>query len=281
MADVERWITIHPKGNKEIEGQPIPVKEGQSNKQATESFLAKKKNKAIKPEEKAKENFVKTMNTPVDNVVDVQAQYDIIENRYIRQMLESAGVKPYKVKKLPSVLSEKQIIDRVGNLDTHKGSCSSFAFAYIGNKAGFDVLDYRGGESLAVFADRLTLREIANLKGVTSFSTEEYDDYNAALKLTNKIQEGKEYYFAISGHAAIVRKKNNKLEYLELQDRKNENGFKRLNWDSLKKRFKIKKSRQLGYTKLKTMSFLIECESLGKNKDFQTMLAYINNKRGN
>lgn len=41
----ERCITIHPKGNKEIEGQPIPVKEVQSNKQETESFLAKKKNK--------------------------------------------------------------------------------------------------------------------------------------------------------------------------------------------------------------------------------------------
>lgn len=50
MADVERWITIHPNGA-DSKGQPIPVKEGQNNKQATESFLAKKKNKAINPEE--------------------------------------------------------------------------------------------------------------------------------------------------------------------------------------------------------------------------------------
>lgn len=272
MADVERWITVHPNGA-DSKGQPIPVKEGQNNKQATESFLAKKKNKAINPEEKAKEKFVQTMNAPVDSVVDVQSKYNIVENNKIRKLLEKYNVKPLKVNNLRRKYTDKEIINRVGMLDKTKGSCTTVAFAYMGNKMGLDVLDFRGKNCISVFRDKNTLEEIANLENVNSIIVNEVDDYNAALKLTNKMQEGKEYVLAIGEHCSIVRKNNGHLQYLELQEETKSNGFKKLNRKALMDRFEIAK-----YIK-PTKSFLIECESLGKNKDFQTMLAYINNDK--
>lgn len=142
MADVERWITIHPKGNKEIEGQPIPVKEGQSNKQATESFLAKKKNKAINPEEKAKEKFVQTMNTPVDSVVDVQSEYNIVENNKIRKQLEKYNVKPLKVNNLRRKYTDKEIINRVGMLDKTKSDYTIRHKSWLCVNKSADTLQY-------------------------------------------------------------------------------------------------------------------------------------------
>lgn len=43
MADVERWITVHPNGA-DSKGQPIPVMEGQSKGEAIKSFKHKDKN---------------------------------------------------------------------------------------------------------------------------------------------------------------------------------------------------------------------------------------------
>jgi len=40
MSDkIEQWITVHPGGNKEAKGQPIPVKEGQTKKEAIDAHF--------------------------------------------------------------------------------------------------------------------------------------------------------------------------------------------------------------------------------------------------
>lgn len=44
MANVEKWITVHPNG-KENKGQPIPVMEGQSKGEAVKSFVESKTGK--------------------------------------------------------------------------------------------------------------------------------------------------------------------------------------------------------------------------------------------
>ena len=59
--------------------------------------------------------------------------------------------------------------------------------------------------------------------------------------MLSTVKEGKEYYFGCGEHGAIVRRQNGKLQYLELQGANGDNGFKELNYNVLKKRFKAKK----------------------------------------
>lgn len=47
----------------------------------------------------------------------------------------------------------------------------------------------------------------------------------------------------------------------------------------LKKRFKCVKSNSFAGTKISPVSILIDCDTLGRNKDFKTMLGYINTKK--
>lgn len=65
--------------------------------------------------------------------------------------IESANVVYREVKDLPKTLTETEIIQKVGGGDLTKGSCSSLSFAYAGNKCGFDVLDFRDGQSRFIF----------------------------------------------------------------------------------------------------------------------------------
>lgn len=51
----------------------------------------------------------------------------------------------------------------------------------------------------------------------------------------------KEYYLATGGHAAIIRKTSEGLEYLELQDNELFNGYKKLNNNVLKKDLVVRK----------------------------------------
>ena len=65
--------------------------------------------------------------------------------------LEKSKIDFKEVGLLPKTLREADIINRVGGGDLTKGSCSSLAFMYAGNKAGLDVLDFRDGNSRSVF----------------------------------------------------------------------------------------------------------------------------------
>lgn len=161
----------------------------------------------------------------------------------------------------------------MGGGDLTKGSCSSLALAYAGNRGDLDVLDFRGGESRSIFSQRSTIMLIA--KNTNGKIVEEYSDYTATNKLLKEVSKDKEYYLACGSHAAIVRKTDIGLEYLELQSAKN-NGFKPLNTRALKRRFGAKKSRTHYREKYKTKSFLIDVEELNKNKAFKKVLGYIN-----
>lgn len=47
-----------------------------------------------------------------------------------------------------------------------KGSCTSLALAYAGNKGGVDVLDFRGGKSCDFFSKTANIRDITKFNGV-------------------------------------------------------------------------------------------------------------------
>lgn len=186
-----------------------------------------------------------------------------------------------QIKKHTEIKSEKDIIKNLGGLDKTKGSCSSLALAYAGNKGGYDVLDFRGGKSCDMFARNATIKKISELTGVKSFTVKDYNDHNAVLKLTQNMVKDKEYYLATGRHAAIIRKTSKGLEYLELQDNELFNGYKKLNNNVLKKRFGCKKSHNLKYVgKVEAESILIDVDSLKNNEEFKKILGFINTNSG-
>lgn len=61
--------------------------------------------------------------------------------------LEKANVEYRPIQLAEQGRTEQDIINRLSGGDMTKGSCSSLALAYAGNKAGYDVLDFRDGDS--------------------------------------------------------------------------------------------------------------------------------------
>ncbi len=216
----------------------------------------------------------KTPKTPKLNIAD---ESGIISQA--RQTLKIAGVEYREIETLTERLSESQIIDRLGGGDMTKGSCSSLAFAYSGNVNGFDVLDFRDGQSRSVFASNAAINEIATLPGVNGTVIKDFNDFTATHNLLQMVEKGKEYYLGTGEHAAIIRKTETGYEYLELQSATS-NGFKPLTDAVLKSRFGCKKSHSSYGTKLKASNQLIECESLGQSSEFQRLLGYINTAEG-
>lgn len=185
------------------------------------------------------------------------------------------GISSLKPKKLDSPLSDDEIIAKLAGGDMTKGSCSSLTYAFVGNRAGFDVLDFRGGESTAFFARTSTINQIVTNAGGEVVKA--FDDFKGAHQLLDKVQEGHLYVFGTGSHAAIVRKTDGVLEYLEMQNRNPEvNVFKPLTDERLKNRFGCKHSHSSYGIKYECSSDLIDVEVLAKDKDFRNCLQYIN-----
>ena len=163
--------------------------------------------------------------------------------------------------KLAKPLSEEEIISRVGGGDLTKGSCASLAFAWAANKAGLDVLDFRGGKSLEYFSRYSNLMEICDkIGGISSFDT-------TGIQLMKKTEIGKHYYLVVGRHAAIVKQtQKGKYQFLELQSA-TQNGWKPLDGKIFQWRFKASG---------KGIGLLIDIELLQKDKGFQKMVGYIN-----
>ena len=179
-----------------------------------------------------------------------------------------------QVDDLNKPLTEHEIITRVGGGDQTDGSCSSLAFTYAGNRCGFDVLDFRDGESREFFSESGNIMSIAKKMG--GIVVKNKSDFTSANQLLKKMKEGKEYYFTCGKHAAIVRKISNGYEYLELQS-PYFNGFKLLTTTALKDRFGAQKSHSFFGMKYATQDCIIDIDEIKKNKEaFRKMLAYIN-----
>lgn len=187
------------------------------------------------------------------------------------------GIESNPVKRQLLPKSEEKIIKEVSGGDATKGSCSSAAFAYIGNKAGYKVLDFRGGDSCHLFATNGAILDIASLDGVKSFVVNHENDLVGTKQLVTNMELNKEYYLATGGHAAIVKKTENEIQYLELQHPvSGKNGFQKLDSYVLRNRFGCKQSHISYGRKFEVPNILIEAESLGKNEEFHRLLNFIN-----
>lgn len=218
-----------------------------------------------------------------------QAQIDDIKNRWQQRknqmqatsnlddviaMLDKNKVDYNNVALLPNPLSIEDIIQKVGGGDQTSGSCASVAFAYAGNRCGFDVLDFRGGNSLSIFSRGSTTYKIAQKVG--GFTSVDTNAFTCASELLRQAQKGKEYYFTCGRHAAIVRMTDaGKFEYLELQS-STSNGFKPLTTDVLKRRFGAQKQYKHYGIKMTLREVLIDIDLLKKDAQFRKMLGYIN-----
>lgn len=191
----------------------------------------------------------------------------------VLQLAEKASVEYLAVSELSKTLTEDEIISRVSGGDLTTGSCSSLAFAYAGNRCGFDVLDFRGGISQGFFSRTGNIMSIAEKVGGTV--AKHTNDYKKAKDLLKTTQMGKEYYFTCGSHAAIVRRTETGFEYLELQS-PYVNGFKPLDENVLKRRFAAKKTHTVGGTRCETKDCIIDIDLLRKDSGFRRMLGYIN-----
>ena len=202
------------------------------------------------------------------------------EFKEIESKLKTKNIVYQKVSNLNGKISDKDIIERIAGGDLTKGSCSSLAFTYIGNKNGLDVLDFRDGESrmfFSLFSNIIKISKLPNIKGeIIEVAKEIFE----TTKIIKNLEYNKEYYLAVGKHAAIIRNKESGAEYLELQSSV-ENGWKKFKNDTLARRFgcrkTVRKERVFGEIKtITTKVCLMEVDSFKGNNDFKELLGYIN-----
>ena len=200
-------------------------------------------------------------------------QSQVATNPLVTQELPNSKIRPRKVAKYETIPTEQEIIDKLGGGDRTKGSCSSLAYAYAGQKGGYDVLDFRGGSSQDFFSRRWL--DITKFDGVDGVIVRKVSDFDAAHEIFAKVEAGKEYYFSTGRHAAIIRQWESGLEYLELQSW-SKNGWNALDDTVLKKRFAASASNYWRGQPFEHASTLVDIEKFAKSPDFVEMLKYIN-----
>ena len=194
---------------------------------------------------------------------------------WVIRSLPYKGIDAVPPQKMTTQPTQSEIIAKIGGGDKTGGSCSSCAFAYAGNVGGYDVRDFRGGESRSTFARDMNIEQVCKFPGVDGVWKYSKNDLKVAHELLDQVEAGKQYYFAVGRHAAVVQKAGEGFEFLELQSR-NDNGFHTLNDMRLRYRFGCR-----ARSGKSTMgAFLIDIEKLAKSPDFIEMLKYINTEAG-
>lgn len=200
-----------------------------------------------------------------------------IKNTDTYTRLTNNNVEYKPVSMLDKALTSDQIIQKVAGADKTKGSCVSLGLAYIGNKVGYDVIDFRGGNSCAYFSRNANWRKMLDDIGVKYFRELNTNDFKAISSLLDNTLYDKEYFLITGSHASIIKHtKDSGWQYLELQSSKI-NGYKPLNNEVLKTRFRCKKSHSIYGNKLESESVLVDIENFKKNNTkFKEILGYIN-----
>ena len=189
--------------------------------------------------------------------------------------LKQQGVEYIQVEKHTKSLTEHEIISVLAGGDNTSGSCSSVGIAYIGQKHGLNVLDFRGGKSMEYFAKKTTKLNMFKALGAAPA-----EESSAKSNLTNgkrilaKMVKGKEYYLSVGRHAAIVRLNDDgKPQYLELQSA-TRSGWQDFADDvryTLKWRFGCSSSGSYF-----NAAYLTDIDQFQTNEDLTTLLGYIN-----
>lgn len=192
-----------------------------------------------------------------------------------------------EVKKLNKELSYEEIVGKIAGGDMTIGSCSSTAFAYIANKNGLDVRDFRGGRSTEIFATVGNIKKVMEFPGIKGNIATVKVELNGAIEALKNLELNKEYYFMAGRHVSIVRRLENDFQYLELQSNK-ENGWVSVREEyggyvsrMLVNRFKCRATVDKRYGMLWEKNIItMEVDSFKDNTEFQEILGYLNTEVG-
>ena len=193
-----------------------------------------------------------------------------------------AGLNAFDVEYNPvtnhaSKLTESEIIAALAGGDMTKGSCASVGLAYIGQKLGWNVLDFRDGESRRMFAGSSFLKTLSEMNGMKALTAHGASSMTVANRLLKMVEPGKEYYLAVGRHAAIVRKNDDGvLQYLELQS-KNRSGWTDFDGNpkyTLKTRFGCTQQSSAAAT----YDFMLDIteSDFTSSDDFRSLLGFLN-----
>lgn len=219
---------------------------------------------------------------------DKKLHGDIDAYNWLDKYAKNSNIQHKEVELLGKALTGDEIIKKLAGGDLTSGSCASLALAYCGNKAGFDVIDFRGGDSRSMFSRRMNsekLYKTANAEIKEIIAQREAKDVAAAIR---KIDEGREYVLHAGCHASVIRKNNGVLEYLELQS-PYQNGWQKMEWktersertveQTLYDRFgcrkRIQKDSWTGQVK-ERRELLIPVDSIQGTEEFRGILGYLN-----
>lgn len=180
-----------------------------------------------------------------------------------------------EVMKLASDRSIDEIVGVLAGGDTTSGSCASVGLGYIGQRNGWDVLDFRGGNSMDWFsgkANKLNMWDALGVKPIVEDSAK--SNITNGKRILAKMEKGKEYYLSVGRHASVVRKNDDGVyQYLELQSAR-DSGWTNFNGNpgyTLKNRFGCSSSSNYYAT-----AYLTDLDDLKDNVEFRTILGYIN-----
>lgn len=199
------------------------------------------------------------------------------DDKYYRALLESAKYAeiPYRpVQNLDGPRDVDDIIKALAGGDETEGSCASLGLAYIGQRQGWNVIDYRGGDSQNFFARAYNLYDLSRAKGIKTLTADGKTAVTVGNRLLKQCEVGHEYYLCCGRHAAIVRKlEDGKLQYLELQSPTSSG------WTNFDGNPRYTLSQRFGCTSnvYADRDFMIDIdESDFSSDEFKSLLGYLN-----
>lgn len=247
-------------------------------------FNGKTTSKATKipsPKEQAKIRHAKRTQKQIE---DIKARwYKRLEKmsplNKIYEGLKEKRIDYINVGMLNKELAENKIIQKI-EMHDKKGRCVSLALAYIGNKCGYDVKDGRTDASYRFFA----LKSPKILENLGAVSKTSLNSITNAETLLVKMQKNKEYILIAGYHCSVVKFNGKDWNYLELQDTKGHNGWKKLSTNKLISRFgcsylevKEENGKIVGY--IENTAYLLDTDVLRNDLGFRHLLGYLNTQK--
>ena len=232
------------------------------------------KRKYLKLPENADKINIEILNSPIE---PKEEHYKTLLDS-LKLLDSKIGCAYNPVKNHAEVFSEEEIIKALAGGDRTQGSCASVALSYVGQKQGWNVLDFRDGESRHFFSSARNLKTLSLADGIKTLTAEGKCSITVGNRLLKQCEAGKEYYLCVGRHAAIVRRTDEGvLQYLELQSAKSSG------WTDFDGNPRYTLSYRFGCTQRsdggvsQRWDFMVDLDESNFNTDeFKSLLGYIN-----
>lgn len=137
------------------------------------------------------------------------------------EWLKGTAIKAFKTEKYKGKRYVSDIVKELAGGDLTSGSCASLAIGYCGQLAGYDVHDFRDGESRDWFSTKSNTRAMFRSWGISVIESKYTGQLSGAKQLMKDMDPNREYLLSAGRHMAAVRKNASGVyEYLELQSSK-------------------------------------------------------------